>query len=125
MPGGDGTGPMGMGPMRRRARGFIAGEIMPGFVDPTAGTGFGRGQGCGRGFGGGGRRGRRNMFGATGLPGWARSGSGVVPPMPGAQTTSSLEAEREVLTRQAEFLQAQLENLRKRVDELSTEGKGA
>jgi prefoldin subunit 5 len=43
--------------------------------------------------------------------------------MPGAQATPSPEAEKEVLTRQAESLQAQLDNLRKRLEELATEGK--
>jgi hypothetical protein len=121
MPGGDGTGPMG--PMTGRAAGYCAGYGVPGFMNPMPGLGWGRGFGRGRGLGGGGRRGWRNMFWATGLPGWARFGSGAVAPMPGVQTAPSPEAEKEVLTRQAEFLQAQLDNLRKRLEELASEGR--
>lgn len=66
MPRGDGTGPMGMGPMTGRAAGYCAGFNTPGFANPTPrmgmgfrrgagfygrGAGFGRGRGRGRGFG--------------------------------------------------------------------------
>ena len=70
MPGGDRTGPMGMGPMTGRGAGYCAGTGAPGFVNRTFGGFFGRGRGGGRGW--------RNMFHATGLPGWARAGVGVV-----------------------------------------------
>ncbi|MBU1062297.1 MAG: DUF5320 domain-containing protein [Candidatus Omnitrophica bacterium] len=61
MPGGDGTGPMGMGPMTGRAAGYCTGYSMPGYANPIPGRGwgfgFGRGRGWGRGFGRGfGRR---------------------------------------------------------------------
>ena len=92
MPGGDGTGPMGMGPMTGRAAGYCAGYGMPGYANPITGRwagpygygwgvrapywgggfGYGRGFGFGRGRGGG--RGWRHRFYATGLPGWARAG---------------------------------------------------
>jgi len=60
MPRGDGTGPMGMGPMTGRAAGYCAGFSAPGFANPVPrmgmgfrrGTGFyGRGTGSGRGGG--------------------------------------------------------------------------
>lgn len=35
MPAGDGTGPMGMGPMTGRAAGYCAGYGTPGFVNPV------------------------------------------------------------------------------------------
>ena len=57
---GDGTGPMGMGPMTGRGMGYCAGVAAPGY----AGCGFGRGRG----------RGLRNMYYMTGLPGWERNG---------------------------------------------------
>ena len=50
MPRGDGTGPMGMGPLTGRAFGFCAGFRTPGFVNPGTGAGLGRGCGYGRGF---------------------------------------------------------------------------
>lgn len=70
MPGGDGTGPAGMGPMTGRAAGYCAGYPVPGFMNPIPRRGF---WGGGRGGGG---RGRRNWFYATGMPGWARAGYG-------------------------------------------------
>jgi len=48
MPRGDGTGPMGMGPMTGRAAGYCAGFPAPGFMNPVGGRlglGFGRGRG--------------------------------------------------------------------------------
>jgi len=75
MPGGSGTGPMGMGPMTGRGAGYCAGYPTPGFMNPYGGRGFGMGMGRGMGMGGG--RGRRNMFYATGMPGWGRAGMGM------------------------------------------------
>ena len=66
MPGGDGTGPMGMGPMTGRAAGYCAGYPVPGYMNPIPGFGRGLGRGGGRGW--------RNMYYATGLPGWMRWG---------------------------------------------------
>jgi hypothetical protein len=43
VPRGDGTGPMGMGPMTGRAAGYCAGYPMPGFMNPYGGRSFGRG----------------------------------------------------------------------------------
>lgn len=53
MPGRDGTGPMGYGPMTGGRRGSCAGAA------PSSGRGGGRG--------------RRNQFYATGLTGWQRA----------------------------------------------------
>jgi len=43
MPFGDGTGPMGMGPMTGRAAGYCAGYPTPGVANPIPGAGWGRG----------------------------------------------------------------------------------
>jgi len=51
MPGGDGTGPMGFGPMTGRAAGYCAGYAAPGYMNPMPGRGFGFGWGRGRGRG--------------------------------------------------------------------------
>jgi len=40
MPFGDGTGPMGLGPMTGRGRGFCAGFGTPGFANPIPGGRF-------------------------------------------------------------------------------------
>jgi len=69
MPGGNRMGPLGMGPMTGRGAGYCAGGGAAGNI--MAGgrfCGFGRGRGN---WGSGGRR-CRNMFFATGRPGWAR-----------------------------------------------------
>ena len=39
MPGGDGTGPRGMGPMTGRAAGYCAGFPVPGYMNPALGYG--------------------------------------------------------------------------------------
>jgi len=51
MPRGDGTGPLGLGPMTGRGAGYCAGYSVPGCMNP--GIRFGRGLGLGfrRGFG--------------------------------------------------------------------------
>lgn len=54
MPWGDGTGPLGYGPMTGRAAGYCAGYPFPGFMNPYVprmGLRWGRGRGFGRGFG--------------------------------------------------------------------------
>ena len=40
MPGGDRTGPAGLGPMTGRAAGYCAGYATPGFTNPFPGRGF-------------------------------------------------------------------------------------
>ncbi|MDD5217156.1 MAG: DUF5320 domain-containing protein [Candidatus Omnitrophica bacterium] len=102
MPGGDGTGPMGMGPMTGGGRGFC------GTSAPQRFLGFGRG--AGRGAGGG--RGRRNWFYATGLTRQQRLSAGW--------PVISREEETNLLKDQAEVMTQQLENIRKRISELES-----
>lgn len=87
MPRGDRTGPEGMGPMTGRAAGFYAGYDVPGYANRCAGRGFG---------GGGGRRGYRNWFRATGLPGWLRGRAvpGADVPLPPEDIASLREHEQ-------------------------------
>jgi len=121
MPGGDGTGPGGMGPMTGRAAGYCAGYPTPGFMNPVGGRGLG--------FGGGGR-GRRNRFYATGLTGWQRAGMGwpaygaapyAAPFVPPVAPVMSKEQELDALKGQAEYFEDALDGLRKRIEELQTE----
>jgi len=112
MPGGDRTGPMGMGPMTGRGAGFCAGFGVPGFMNRGPGGFFRRGRG------GGGGRGWRNMFYATGLTGWQRAmgvpvGTAAEPP------PVSPEQELQMLKQQAESAAATLEQVRRRIDELT------
>ncbi|NMD34711.1 MAG: DUF5320 domain-containing protein [Planctomycetes bacterium] len=123
MPRGDGTGPLGAGPMTGRAAGYCAGFGMPGYANPLPGGGFGRGRGFwGRDFGGGGR-GWRHRFYATGLPGWARPGA-VVPPYAVPYATPYAkpdpELEKQALRHQADALASELEAIKKRLSELES-----
>ena len=53
MPGGDRTGPQGLGPRTGRRAGYCMGYGVPGYMNPGRGMGFGmgRGRGMGAGFG--------------------------------------------------------------------------
>jgi Family of unknown function (DUF5320) len=65
MPRGNGTGPIGLGPMTGRGAGYCAGYGMPGFMNPILGLGTGARFGRWRGAGFRGRdagHGWRNMF---------------------------------------------------------------
>ena len=122
MPRGDRTGPAGMGPMTGRAAGYCAGYNTPGFANPISGRGLGTGRG---GFGGGGR-GHRNMYYATGLPGWARFGGVPYAEPYGAQpypAQMNSEQEFDYLKDQAKYFQDALGNINKRIDELESESK--
>jgi len=132
MPGGDGTGPAGMGPMTGRSAGFCTGYPEPGYMNPIGGRGF---SGRGRGFWGrGGGRGRRNWFYATGLPGWVRTGYGLpawgssVNPhaYSGAPFAPGLTAQQELdgLKGQAEYLEKSLTEIKKCIDELESQKSG-
>lgn len=63
MPGGNGSGPNGMGPLTGRGAGFCAGSDVPGFRGSGRGRGFGLGFGRGLGGGRGARRGLRGWWG--------------------------------------------------------------
>ncbi len=100
MPGGNGRGPAGMGPMTGWGRGLCASPATAG--QPFAGRGFGRGGGGGRGW--------RNQFYATGLTGWQRA-------YPAQQELGPKE-QSEILKAQAEYLSSELEAVRARLNEL-------
>jgi len=124
MPRGDGTGPAGMGPMTGRGAGYCAGYHVPGFANPVPGRGF-WGAGRGGGFGGGGR-GHRNMYYATGLPGWARFGRmPAVAPYGGQAYPAQMTSEQELdyLKSQAEYFQTALEDITKRIEAVENEMK--
>jgi hypothetical protein len=127
MPGGDRTGPMGLGPMTGRGTGYCAGEPGPGSANGPGGRG--------RGFGGGGgrrRRGRRNRFNATGLTGRQQAEAGV-PASGDSQEAVSSEARPEttsdsgkqqtldLLTSEAKRYADGLEQMEKRIAALEAE----
>lgn len=120
MPGGNGMGPMGMGPMTGRAAGYCAGYTVPGYMNAPMGRGAGRGRGFGRGMG----------FGPSAGPGagwgrWGASGYGNAPYMPPAGvpygTMPTREQELGMLKSQAEGLQAALEDIQQRISQAETE----
>jgi len=119
MPGGDRSGPTGMGPRTGRGAGYCGGFEMPGYANPGPGGGFraGFGFGGGRGFRGGGFRGGgrgwRNRFYATGVPGWMSYGGYA-----GPYQRPDPEFERRALRSEAEALESELEFIRKRLSEM-------
>jgi len=141
MPGGDGTGPGGMGPMTGRAAGYCAGYPMPGFMNPIGGRGLGLGFGRGRGFGRGlglGFRGGRGFGGymgaAYGAPAYGYGvpyGTPAVPYGAGAPAVPygaptgvpygaapSSQQELDALKGQSEYFEDALEGIKKRIADL-------
>ena len=132
MPGGDRTGPAGLGPMTGRAAGYCAGYPVPGFMNPVGGRGY---WGWGRGRGGG--RGWRHWYYATGLTGWQRAAVGwpayaAAVPQPAVYPAAYPAAAGVGLTRdqqldllkgQAEYFEDALDGIRKRIEELESKAK--
>mgnify|MGYP006290037961 CR=1 FL=1 len=122
MPGGDGTGPAGMGPMTGRAAGYCAGYQAPGYMNPVPGRGFGfgrgRGAGFGRGMGFGFRRPRAGYWNAP---------YGVPAPYYGGTTYTAQysapapEQEADMLKSQAEYFENALGEIKKRIGELKAQ----
>ena len=117
MPRGDGTGPMGLGPMTGRGAGYCAGYPVPGFMNPAAGgwgRGFGRGMGRGWGRGMGWRRG----FAGWGAPGFVPYGAAAF-----AAPTATAKEEAQVLRDQAAGMREALEQINARLAEIEKAGK--
>jgi hypothetical protein len=108
MPRGDGTGPMGMGPMTGRAAGYCAGYSAPGFANPLMGRG--RGMAWGRGGGGG--------LGLAWRRGGRQSFAGSVYPMPAYVAPPGREEQLDILRSQADWLKEQLDTITKQISEL-------
>ena len=114
MPRGNGWGPLGTGLMTGRGAGSCARGAQTGVTVPGAGRGCGFGNGRGMNGQGRGRHGNRNMFLATGLPGWMRAGCSAAP-----DNTVGID-EKQALTSQAEALKAQLDSVHERLAQLET-----
>jgi len=112
MPRGDGTGPLGLGPMTGRAAGFCAGYAVPGFANPWGGRRFwgrGGGRGFGRGFG----------YAAPFVPGYPMYGAPVA--YPGVMVPSaaaSADVELNGLKAQAEYMKQSLDVITRRIEAL-------
>lgn len=121
MPGGDRTGPMGMGPMTGRAAGYCAGSGEAGYAVPIARRGFGMGFGRGRGW--------RHMYYATGAPAWMRSGPyggpyGGAYPYPPPYHRPDPQMEKRDLQSQAAALRSELDAIEKRIAEIEGAPEG-
>jgi len=122
MPGGDASGPMGMGPRTGRGMGYCSGYDTPGYANgiPRGGGGFG-----GMGFGRGGGRGFRHRYYATGMTGYARAGYGMGgwgwrqdQYYGGEAPQISRENELNMLKVESERLTETIESIKKRMVEL-------
>ena len=117
MPGSDGTGPMGRGPMTGRAAGYCAGSSVPGYANPSApsfGRGFGFGRGRGRGIG-------RGFWGRRMLWREPYSHDPYNPPFRGVYLTQSKEEEKTYLEEMVKGLEEEIKDIRGRIKELTEE----
>ena len=111
MPGGDGTGPLGHGPMTGRAAGYCAGFTRPGYDNLSFVRGFGRGWGRGYGRGYWGRR----SF-------WREPYQDpYYIPYRGDFPTPNKEEEKNCLERMVKGLEEEIKNIRERIKKLSEE----
>ena len=114
MPGGDRTGPWGLGPRTGRAAGYCAGYPAPGYANPGFGRGFGRG--WGRGFARG-YRGRGGGFR------WRNYYYDPIPYYPDQYPTVSVDEEKKYLETLVKDIEEELNAIRGRIDELSKQKK--
>jgi len=118
MPGGDGTGPLGLGSMTGRGLGYCAGYSMPGYtVFPGRGRGMGRG--WGRGFGRGFRRGMsygywNPYYGTTPAPVPFYS-----PFVPNVMPQLNPEDSIKFFTEQKNYLEQEMNSLKKAFDDIT------
>lgn len=119
MPAGDGTGPVGMGPMTGRGAGYCAGYETPGYANPWPRMGMG----WRRGWGGGWGRGRGWGYGyrVTGRPWYGYAPPAASPVGYAPYGAPSAEEEIDYLRSQAEWLRETLEGITSRIEELEQE----
>jgi len=110
MPGGNGTGPAGAGPMTGRGMGFCAGYSVPGYANFGGGRGMGMGRGLRMGMGRG--RGFGQGFG------WG----GFANPYPAPQRPTA-EQELEALKGQASYFENSLKEINQQIEELQKGNK--
>ena len=110
MPGGDRTGPNGMGPRTGRGAGFCNGFDRPGYMNGGAGTGFCYGRGMGRGFG------RGMGYGRGFAHGYAPYGAYAAPYVP-----YSKDMEKDYLENEINILKEQLKASESRLADLGAD----
>jgi len=116
MPRGDRTGPVGQGARTGRGLGYCNGYNSPGFTKPGPGLGLGRGysRGYGRGNGRGYGRGYRRY---ANYP-YPETAAGPYPYQPAPANSAN---EKEYLEERYNYLQQEMDEIKKRLDELQDE----
>ncbi len=112
MPGGNRTGPNGMGPKTGRAAGYCSGSDVPGSMNPTVGRGGGFRGGPGGGRGLANRQGQ-NWGAGRGGGRQSRFYEPVNDPVGSQQSTQALQE-------QMDQLQTELSDIRERIGELKS-----
>jgi len=120
MPYGDGTGPVGMGPMTGRGAGYCAGYGLPGYANPVRGGGMGARGGWGGGWGRGWRW--RNWY--YGAPAWHPLGCATPWGYDPYGSPPTEEQQAEFLRTQAKALQQELDVINRQLDELEQKEGG-
>jgi hypothetical protein len=117
MPGGDGTGPGGLGPMTGRGLGFCAGYNTPGYTKgPGMGMAWGGGRGRGaRGFGRGMAWGRGRGFGYRAY----RPAVGTSAYQPITAAPVSEDQQLNMLKQEKDFLESELNGIKNAIEDIS------
>ncbi len=124
MPGGNGMGPMGQGPMSGRGMGWCRGANTSDSTGQNeAGYGMGRGGGRGNGWR------HRHGFRTSGLPGWLRAWMGAfggsTPSPRDLNSNLSDKQELEILKQKADTLERALGEIRARIQDVEAPPEGA
>jgi hypothetical protein len=125
MPWGDGTGPLGLGPMTGRAAGYCAGYPVPGYMNPLPGFGWRRWlwprkRFFGRGFWGRGRGWWRTYW----LPPYLPVAPHYISPVySDIAPEQEKEVEKNYLEGLLKELEEEIKSIKERLKELSKESK--
>lgn len=120
MPGGDRTGPRGLGSMTGRGLGYCAGYDLPGYTKGFGmglGRGWGRARGVGRGVGygrGGGWSYRSPIY----TPVYTSYPSGIIPKVTPENQLTMLKQEKEYLETDLNGIKSAIDDISKRIEEL-------
>ncbi|MFX1389976.1 MAG: DUF5320 domain-containing protein [Promethearchaeota archaeon] len=121
MPGGDRTGPRGLGPMTGRSLGYCADYSTPGYTKGPGmglGRGWGRGRGWFRGIGFGYGRGWGWDYR---LPVYSRYAPGIPPKISSENQLTMLKNEKDYLETELNTIRGAIEDISNRISDLEKE----
>ncbi len=124
MPGGDRTGPRGLGSMTGRGLGYCAGYDSPGYTKGFGmgfGQGWGRARGVGRGLGRGVGYGRGRGWSYRSpiyTPVYTSYPSGNIPKITPENQLTMLQQEKEYLETDLNGIKSAIDDISKRIEEL-------